>query len=62
MVKLSFTVYVPAPLEKVWNYFSNFENVAEWDPNTPYVKLTKATPEKIGSLYDVKTMFKGKAQ
>lgn len=60
MVKLSFTVYVPAPLEKVWNYFSNFETVAEWDPNTPYVKLMKETPQKIGSLYDVKTLWKGK--
>lgn len=60
MVKLSFTVYVPAPLEKVWNYFSNFETVAEWDPNTPYVKQIKETPQKVGSLFDVKTLFKGK--
>mgnify|MGYP002862363319 CR=1 FL=1 len=59
MVKLSFTVYVPAPLKNVWAYFSKFENVAKWDPNTTSVILKKETPNKIGSLYDVKTLFKG---
>jgi uncharacterized membrane protein len=60
MVKLSFTVYVPAPLPQVWAFFSKFENVPKWDPNTTAVTIKKNSDKKIGTLYDVKTLWKGK--
>lgn len=60
MVKLAFTVYVPASLPKVWDFFSKFENLPQWDPNTPSVIPKIKTPNMIGTVYDVKTLFKGK--
>jgi ligand-binding SRPBCC domain-containing protein len=59
MVKLSFTAYVPAPLPQVWAFFSKFENVAQWDPSIPAIKIKKQNPNKIGTLYEVKTVFRG---
>lgn len=41
MVRMSFSVFAPAPVEKVWQYMSKFENVAEWDPSTKSVTLTE---------------------
>lgn len=41
MVRLSFIEVAPAPIETVWAYFSRFENIAEWDPNTK--KITPQT-------------------
>lgn len=34
MVQLEFEVEVGGPFENVWKYFSQFENVPDWDPNT----------------------------
>ena len=34
----------------------------EWDPNTPSVKLKQGAPNKIGSLYEVKSLWKGQEQ
>lgn len=60
MVKLSFTVYVPAPLPKVFEFFGKFENVSQWDPNTNAVIPLKETANIVGTTYNVKTMFNGK--
>lgn len=59
MVKLSFVLYTQAPLSKVWNYFSCFENTAEWDPNVKSAKLSKSTENRVGSIYDLVTIFNG---
>lgn len=39
MVRMSFVVFARAPVEKVWQYVSRFENVADWDPSTKSVTL-----------------------
>lgn len=59
MVKLSFIEYAPAPLPKVWEYFSKFENIAEWDPNTKRITPKSSTPGKVGSTYTIITLWKG---
>ena len=60
MVFLSFTVLVKAPLPKVWDYFSKFENVAQWDPSSKSIKAKEIKENMIGTKYDVVTIFNGK--
>jgi ligand-binding SRPBCC domain-containing protein len=45
MVHLEFTIPVNANLQTVWDYFSRFEIVPEWDPNTKVVRTLKKTPQ-----------------
>jgi hypothetical protein len=59
MVQLTFTVRIEKDLETVWNYFSDFSNIAQWDPNTRACLLVKSAPEKVGSEYKVTTVFNG---
>lgn len=33
MVKLSYVFRVETPVSPLWEYFSRFETIAEWDPN-----------------------------
>lgn len=49
MVQLSFTVRIEKDLETVWNYFSDFSNIAKWDPNTRACLLIKSASERVGS-------------
>ena len=39
MVKLSYFFRVQAPVAPLWDYFSQFETIAEWDPNVVEAKL-----------------------
>jgi hypothetical protein len=57
MVKLSFKVKINSALSQVWEYYSNFENIVEWDPNTTHCEEIKATANKIGSQYLLKSIF-----
>jgi|JI9StandDraft_1071089.scaffolds.fasta_scaffold249533_1 hypothetical protein len=57
MVHLEFTIPVNANLERVWAYFSRFEVITEWDPNTRGCKVIKKTPQEVGSEYDIITVF-----
>jgi uncharacterized protein YndB with AHSA1/START domain len=49
MVRLSFTVLIEKDLETVWAYFSEFTNLAKWDPNTRACTAVKTVPGTIGS-------------
>lgn len=49
MVLLEFTIAVNAELERVWTYFSRFEAIPEWDPNTRSAKVLKKVPGEVGS-------------
>jgi|LakMenEpi03Aug12_release.lakeMendotaPanAssembly.Ray.scaffolds.fasta_scaffold1537444_1 hypothetical protein len=60
MVKLGFKLKIRAPLSKVWEYYSNFENIVEWDPNTTYCKEVRPSPNKVGGQYLLKSLFNGK--
>ena len=60
MVKLGFKLKINAPLSQVWQYYSNFENIVEWDPNTTYCKEVRPSPNKIGGQYLLKSLFNGK--
>jgi hypothetical protein len=59
MVLLEFTIQVAASLKPVWDYFSRFEAITEWDPNTKGCKPLKKVPGEIGSTYEVTTVFNG---
>lgn len=41
MVQLEFEVEVSGDFESVWKYFSKFQNLPDWDPNTKQSVATK---------------------
>jgi hypothetical protein len=59
MVQLSFTVRIEKDLDTVWDYFSEFTNLAKWDPNTRGCTALKTVNERVGSEYKVTTVFNG---
>lgn len=59
MVLLSYSIQVKAPRQQVWDYFSRFERIEEWDPNVSKSKVGKRMPELIGTTYDLVTVFNG---
>ena len=59
MVLLSYTIQVRAKLQEVWEYFSKFENIKEWDPNVRKATVRNSPPELLGTTYDLVTVFKG---
>ena len=59
MVQLSFIVRIEKDLDTVWNYFSEFTNIAKWDPNSRACLPLKTNPEKVGSEYNLTTVFNG---
>jgi hypothetical protein len=34
MVNLSYKLQIEANMNEVWEYFSQFHKITEWDPNT----------------------------
>lgn len=59
MVKLSFKVMIGKDFETVWRYFSEFSNITQWDPNTPACQVRKSVEGKVGSVYDITSLFNG---
>ena len=59
MVKLGFKLKIDCELSEVWGYYSNFENIVDWDPNTSYCKQIKSTANQIGSQFLLKSIFNG---
>lgn len=59
MVLLEFTIPVNAELKRVWDYFSRFEIITEWDPNTRGCKPLRKTANEVGSEYEIITFFNG---
>src|SRR6266581_2830296 len=48
MINLEYSVIVKAPVEKVWNFMSDFDNTPQWDPEIVEVKgLTVITMEPL---------------
>jgi ribosome-associated toxin RatA of RatAB toxin-antitoxin module len=45
----------PLKVEDVFNVISNFETYKDWFPQETKVNLLKSTPERIGSIIQVKT-------
>lgn len=60
MVLLSYTIQVKAKLEDIWEYFSKFENIEEWDPNVRKSKVGQIKAEMLGTTYNLVTEFNGK--
>ena len=59
MVLLSFILRCQAPVEPLWDYLADFENSVEWDPGVRKAKLAQTFPKKIGTTYDLITVFNG---
>jgi hypothetical protein len=59
MVQLSFRVLIQKDLDTVWEYFSEFTNIVKWDPNTKGCVALKTLPQRVGSEYNVTTLFNG---
>lgn len=59
MVKLSFTLNINAPVGEVFNYFSRFETIKEWDPNVRESRLVSSTKDHIGDEYHLVTIWNG---
>ena len=49
MVLLTFKVRISATIDEVWNYYSNFANLHEWDPNIRKVKLITEKDASVGT-------------
>ena len=60
MVQLKFTVQIAAELEEVWAYFSDFANISQWDPNAKSVSPMKEEKGRVGSTYDLISIWNGK--
>ncbi|EGD78012.1 hypothetical protein PTSG_09650 [Salpingoeca rosetta] len=45
--------------EEVFEYLANFDNIASWDPGCLKSKRVDSGPLKIGSSFDLVTVFKG---
>jgi hypothetical protein len=52
-------VTVQRPITEVFEYFSRFETISEWDPNVRQSKLTKSTASHIDDQYELITVWKG---
>ena len=59
MVLLQFKIIIKANIKTVWDYFSRFENIQEWDPNVRTSKIGIEKPGRVGTTYDLVTVFKG---
>lgn len=59
MVKLRFTVTVEKDLQAVWEYFSDFSNIVEWDPNTVRCSIIKKEEKHVGTIYNLTASFNG---
>lgn len=45
--------------QQVFDYLANFENIASWDPGCVEAKRVDSGPVKVGSAFDLVTVFKG---
>eukprot|EP00043_Microstomoeca_roanoka_P000774 m.29044 g.29044 ORF g.29044 m.29044 type:complete len:214 (+) comp10497_c0_seq1:163-804(+) len=45
--------------QEVFDYLAHFENIASWDPGCLESKRTDDGPLKVGSTFDLVTVFKG---
>ncbi len=59
MVQLSFVVNIEKDFETVWAYFGEFSNITQWDPNTRGCEVQKEVEGKVGSVYNITTLFNG---
>src|SRR6266568_2030278 len=50
MINLEYSVIVKAPVEKVWNFMSDFDNTPQWDPEIVEVKWQG--PITVGSIIE----------
>lgn len=59
--KLEFSQWMPVPLEKVFGFFSNEQNLSLITPPwLNFIVLSKSTPElRSGTLIDYKLQFRG---
>lgn len=59
MVKLSFILRCQSAVEPLWDYLADFCNSEEWDPGVVKARLGQSFPKKIGTSYDLITVFNG---
>jgi hypothetical protein len=59
MVKLSFTVTIDKDFETVWEYYSDFSKIVEWDPNTVKCSIIKKEDKNVGNIYNLTSSFNG---
>ena len=57
MVKLHETRLIGRPIDEVFDYTADFENVAEWDPGIASATRIGDGPVGVGSKYDVVVSF-----
>lgn len=57
MVRLHETRLIERPVDEVFEYTADFENVAEWDPGIASATRVGDGPIGVGSKYDVVVSF-----
>ena len=65
MAKITKSIIINAPVDKVFNYVSNPKNMLEWHPNITKIRNVTGKGENLQWAWDYKMMginFTGKAQ
>jgi len=60
MVNLSYKLQIEADMNEVWEYFSQFHKITEWDPNTRKCEIVEKKKGEVGSIYNITTFFNKK--
>lgn len=53
------TVTTSLPIDAVFDYVANFENIVEWDPGVTAARKTSAAPAAVGTAYDLDLNYGG---
>lgn len=59
MARYTATLETPQPIEKTFEYLSDFSTNAEWDPNTTRAERLDDGPVALGSKFKLRARFLG---
>ena len=60
MIKTEQSMIVNRPVEEVWEYLSNVENMPKWDKGVLEARLTSEGPVGVGSTVQIVRQFLGR--
>ncbi len=59
MIRITTSIEVEAPADRVYSYMSDFTNNAAWQSGVESTEWTSAPPLRVGSTYDQTMEYKG---
>lgn len=54
-MRIAFRTEFNCPADQLWNYMVDSDNLPQWVPECREFRLTKETPDMVGSTYEVDT-------